>query len=766
MSFNLDTSSTSHYVNGTEIVLYMNNNFPEFVDNDPSGDRYSQDNITTERDNGDFVAFDEITVKSASSPTIVTAGSFSSGTTYVIVTVGTTDFTDSSLGATANEVGLEFTPTGAGSGTGTAIAKTDFDTTNSLTTNAADMVDGNTYKIVSVGTTDFTSFGATENTVGHEFTANGAGTGDGVVVDPYGGYTLYLNEFKIYVSNSITIGDYLSVEYSYNGSNGLKDESNNQLQAFTKYFLPVPFKIDGGTFENNGSDAKITVNLNDSLDNSLDDSTRDTANDTTIIGKFTFNQDGTPLSNPDSFNYSSGSVTIDFNFSSLNFASDDNVTISYASGETNLLIHNNGTLGLSDITDSSASFNGFGINSAEFSSESNIITIQVSNNFNSSLEGTNQTDSDIIGGEGSFTFQQDGSEILAETFDISGGEISFSFSNLSTSEITIVYDGSGDDLKDENDNQLEDTSISASDTYGGGGGGGGSFSINSAEFSSEFNIITIQVSNNFNSSLEGTNQTDSSIIGDGAVEEGSFTFQQDGSEILATSFDISGGEISFSFSNLSTSEITIVYDGSGDDLKDENDNQLEDTSINASDTSLPEGYYWTSLVFGNKNEEPHSSGYGREFKTKFEVTSPGDYGMYFRYDSSAYNDETIVKITRANGTVEQTTLTEGTSAGNIEALADNNGFTVINFSEVGNSIQLSNFTDDNGDSIAYNSTNNQFTQYTYNAKFHNLTSGTYTIHVSTDENNTGSDPDEIEAILVKIISASSETFIDFQKCIL
>ncbi len=48
----------------------------------------------------------------------VTAGSFTIGDTYRIVTVGTTDFT--LIGASANSVGLHFTATGAGSGTGTA----------------------------------------------------------------------------------------------------------------------------------------------------------------------------------------------------------------------------------------------------------------------------------------------------------------------------------------------------------------------------------------------------------------------------------------------------------------------------------------------------------------------------------------------------------------------------------------------------------------------------------------------------------------------
>ncbi len=50
--------------------------------------------------------------------TTVTAGSFVSGQTYTILTVGTTDFT--AIGAASNGVGVTFTATGAGTGTGTA----------------------------------------------------------------------------------------------------------------------------------------------------------------------------------------------------------------------------------------------------------------------------------------------------------------------------------------------------------------------------------------------------------------------------------------------------------------------------------------------------------------------------------------------------------------------------------------------------------------------------------------------------------------------
>lgn len=54
--------------------------------------------------------------------TSVTAGAFVSGISYVILTVGSTDFT--LIGAVSNTVGLEFTATGVGAGTGTAAVNT------------------------------------------------------------------------------------------------------------------------------------------------------------------------------------------------------------------------------------------------------------------------------------------------------------------------------------------------------------------------------------------------------------------------------------------------------------------------------------------------------------------------------------------------------------------------------------------------------------------------------------------------------------------
>jgi hypothetical protein len=53
--------------------------------------------------------------------TTVSAGSFVTGTTYTILTVGSTNFV--AIGASANTVGVTFVATGAGSGSGTATYK-------------------------------------------------------------------------------------------------------------------------------------------------------------------------------------------------------------------------------------------------------------------------------------------------------------------------------------------------------------------------------------------------------------------------------------------------------------------------------------------------------------------------------------------------------------------------------------------------------------------------------------------------------------------
>jgi hypothetical protein len=62
------------------------------------------------------------TVTFLTTPGVTTAGSFVPGQSYTILTVGTTDFV--AIGASANTVGVEFIATAAGSGTGTALEPT------------------------------------------------------------------------------------------------------------------------------------------------------------------------------------------------------------------------------------------------------------------------------------------------------------------------------------------------------------------------------------------------------------------------------------------------------------------------------------------------------------------------------------------------------------------------------------------------------------------------------------------------------------------
>jgi hypothetical protein len=129
----------------------------------------------------------------ANAAATTTAGSFTIGATYTIASVGTTNFT--AIGATSNAVEVVFVATGVGSGTGTA---TTAGTLNSImstgqavtckflvtngaasTVTAGSFTIGKTYKIASIGTTDFTAIGAASNTVGVTFTATGIGTGTG-----------------------------------------------------------------------------------------------------------------------------------------------------------------------------------------------------------------------------------------------------------------------------------------------------------------------------------------------------------------------------------------------------------------------------------------------------------------------------------------------------------------------------------------------------------------------------------------------------------
>lgn len=105
---------------------------------------------------------------------MVPAGSFVIGTYYEIISIGTTSFTD--IGADENSVGILFKATDVGIGSGTAKI------IPMLTVNAGSFIPGVIYTIVTVGNTDFVAFGAISNTVGMKFTATGPGVGSGTAI--------------------------------------------------------------------------------------------------------------------------------------------------------------------------------------------------------------------------------------------------------------------------------------------------------------------------------------------------------------------------------------------------------------------------------------------------------------------------------------------------------------------------------------------------------------------------------------------------------
>jgi hypothetical protein len=121
-----------------------------------------------------------------------TAGYFVIGGIYTIVSIGSTNFT--LIGASSNTVGVTFTATGVGSGTGTVkeailvdyshyigLDRVDFNLDSDLVT-AGNFVVGQSYIITFVGTTDFTLIGASSNTIGVAFTATGTGSGTGTAI--------------------------------------------------------------------------------------------------------------------------------------------------------------------------------------------------------------------------------------------------------------------------------------------------------------------------------------------------------------------------------------------------------------------------------------------------------------------------------------------------------------------------------------------------------------------------------------------------------
>lgn len=145
------------------------------------------DTATITTDGGDVLSGDYIiatatqgswtfTVVLPSLQTPILATALVAGSKYVVLTLGTSDFTIA--GAAANVLGAVFTATKAATGTGTAVPAT-----IDVNVPATSLVVGQKYIILIIGTTDFTLYGAATNTVGLEFTASVVGLGTGVVIN-------------------------------------------------------------------------------------------------------------------------------------------------------------------------------------------------------------------------------------------------------------------------------------------------------------------------------------------------------------------------------------------------------------------------------------------------------------------------------------------------------------------------------------------------------------------------------------------------------
>jgi len=102
----------------------------------------------------------------------------------------------------------------------------------SRTITAGSFITGREYRILSVGTTDFTVIGAASNTVGVYFTATGIGSGTGTAID---------GPFIKYYDTSDTEAVFSLSDYFVDTKNEL---GRLVLNYGKTYVLPVPFAVD------------------------------------------------------------------------------------------------------------------------------------------------------------------------------------------------------------------------------------------------------------------------------------------------------------------------------------------------------------------------------------------------------------------------------------------------------------------------------------------------------------------------------------------
>jgi hypothetical protein len=155
------------------------------------------------------ISFDNLASPTANAPTVTTP--FVVGQTYVINTVGTTDFT--LIGAASNTVGVIFEATGSGTGTGTAFVGYDAPSQIPATTyDANELIAGGVYEIATLGTTDWNDVaGTTGNTynVGDIITVINTGSGTGTAITVNSAYDESLNWFVLAsgTTSLLNVGD-------------------------------------------------------------------------------------------------------------------------------------------------------------------------------------------------------------------------------------------------------------------------------------------------------------------------------------------------------------------------------------------------------------------------------------------------------------------------------------------------------------------------------------------------------------------------------
>jgi hypothetical protein len=115
-------NTSSLLVDPAEYRIVIENTAPVLViDIDPISPSISiGNNLTITVIMGNLIYINGEQIRYTTANPVLQAGNFEIGRNYVIQNIGTTDFV--SIGASSNNIGVEFTATGVGSGTGTARA--------------------------------------------------------------------------------------------------------------------------------------------------------------------------------------------------------------------------------------------------------------------------------------------------------------------------------------------------------------------------------------------------------------------------------------------------------------------------------------------------------------------------------------------------------------------------------------------------------------------------------------------------------------------